>query len=357
MNMAQADRISLWDPFNKFEDLPGRFLSNLETRIEPCDLAGLKDHRIESLRGRSVLIATKDQLKAAVALIELDGIARRLVLSPPDLSSEHLLHVMITAGVEAMVSDSGDSLVEPNPERPNKINANKCSETEWILLTSGTTDVPKLVKHALSSLTGALKKGAPNTQGNQLIWSTFYDIRRYGGLQIFSAQFPEGDRWCARIPLTRPAIFSFVGGAVSAAEVVAILSACPGVNQALVYGVPITGAEGRAGMAAVVVHDDFNLATLRCHLNERLPEYARPLFLRIRSELETTRPLDRGGRTSYLKASIHLPQGIQSTSTILGKRLSCDSTQISMNAFKVERCACDAWRVGAVPRVLQGSRD
>jgi hypothetical protein len=45
------------------------------------------------------------------------------------------------------------------------------------------------------------------------------------------------------------------------------------------------------------------------------------------------RYLVQGRETSHLKASIHLPQGIQSTSTILGKRLSCDSTQINMNEF------------------------
>ena len=54
-------------------------------------------------------------------------------------------------------------------------------ETEWVLLTSGTTGVPKLVVHTLASLAGAI--GCEPRNG-RLIWSTFYDIRRYGGLQI-----------------------------------------------------------------------------------------------------------------------------------------------------------------------------
>ena len=53
--------------------------------------------------------------------------------------------------------------------------------TEWVLLTSGTTGRPKLVVHTLASLTGAIKPG----RSSGLVWSTFYDIRRYGGLQIF----------------------------------------------------------------------------------------------------------------------------------------------------------------------------
>jgi acyl-coenzyme A synthetase/AMP-(fatty) acid ligase len=56
-------------------------------------------------------------------------------------------------------------------------------ETEWILLTSGTTGRPKLVAHTLTSLAGAIERSA--AEPTSIVWSTFYDIRRYGGLQIF----------------------------------------------------------------------------------------------------------------------------------------------------------------------------
>jgi acyl-CoA synthetase (AMP-forming)/AMP-acid ligase II len=55
--------------------------------------------------------------------------------------------------------------------------------TEWILLTSGTTGVPKLVVHTLASLAGATQTRV--SQGPAAVWSTFYDIRRYGGLVIY----------------------------------------------------------------------------------------------------------------------------------------------------------------------------
>ena len=54
--------------------------------------------------------------------------------------------------------------------------------TEWILLTSGTSGMPKLVLHTLQSLTGALSRPSAAAP---VVWSTFYDIRRYGGLQIY----------------------------------------------------------------------------------------------------------------------------------------------------------------------------
>ena len=42
--------------------------------------------RRRELAGRSVLVATRDQLPAAVALLELDGLARRIVVCPPETS-------------------------------------------------------------------------------------------------------------------------------------------------------------------------------------------------------------------------------------------------------------------------------
>jgi acyl-coenzyme A synthetase/AMP-(fatty) acid ligase len=66
---------------------------------------------------------------------------------------------------------------------PSAIRRRSSEQTEWILLTSGTTGTPKLVLHTLSSLAGTLPR-QPSAAG-RLVWSTFYDIRRYGGLQIY----------------------------------------------------------------------------------------------------------------------------------------------------------------------------
>ena len=61
--------------------------------------------RASELAGRSVLIATREQYAAALALIELDGVARRLIVCTPDISPEHLAAVVATADVDAIVSD------------------------------------------------------------------------------------------------------------------------------------------------------------------------------------------------------------------------------------------------------------
>jgi fatty-acyl-CoA synthase len=81
--------------------------------------------------------------------------------------------------------------------------------------------------------------------------------------------------------------FRWKGENVSTLEVANVIAACPGVAEVAVYGVALPGAEGRAGMAAIVPQKDFSLATLSDQLSA-LPGYARPLFLRLVDSLAMT---------------------------------------------------------------------
>ena len=82
--------------------------------------------------------------------------------------------------------------------------------------------------------------------------------------------------------------FRWKGENVSTTEVAETLTKCTGVVDAAVYGVTVPGSEGRAGMAALVIDATFTLETFRRELQQRLPGYARPLFLRIVPQLNRT---------------------------------------------------------------------
>ncbi len=82
--------------------------------------------------------------------------------------------------------------------------------------------------------------------------------------------------------------FRWKGENVATSEVNEAVADCPGVVDAATYGVEIPGADGRAGMAAVVIDDRFDLGIFRDHVSRRLPAYAQPVFIRFCVALDTT---------------------------------------------------------------------
>lgn len=191
----ETNSISIRSSLGNAGDLSGRYVWGRNDEIALKDLlsgTALFGRGIE-LEGRSVLIRTSNQLTTASALIELDGLASRIILCPPDLDPAHLPYLIETAEVDGVVSDGALTQVPGSRQLyfspcsrsivPGNGHAPAVRETEWVLLTSGTTGRPKLVAQTLSNLTGAVPKGVHS--GKPVVWSTFYDIRRYGGLQIF----------------------------------------------------------------------------------------------------------------------------------------------------------------------------
>jgi len=84
--------------------------------------------------------------------------------------------------------------------------------------------------------------------------------------------------------------FRWKGENVSTAEVESVVSGCLGLADVVVYGVQVQGAEGRVGMAAIVDKGPkpVDLATLSREIQEKLPVYARPVFVRLVPELDIT---------------------------------------------------------------------
>lgn len=150
---------------------------SLRELIDAAWLNALRDE----LTGASVIVKVSDQARAAMAMIALDGFARRMVLCPPDVAEEHMDSVIADAEAEVLLGDGADAPLAAQwlGDRPAR---QAPASTEWLLFTSGTSGKPKMVVHRLAGLSGAIK---PRPAGSPPVtWATFYDIRRYGGLQI-----------------------------------------------------------------------------------------------------------------------------------------------------------------------------
>jgi acyl-coenzyme A synthetase/AMP-(fatty) acid ligase len=185
--------MTLWESLFREHGRPAGTLCDAErtVKLDVLDSASCLAGRIDALRNRSVVVAVRDQLTAALLLLELDGVASRLVVCPGGIAPEHMAYIVRTAECDAWIGDGhGGSppqdvglslcLDASHDPQPCAVTRRKDHDTEWILLTSGTTGAPKMVRHTLASLCNFI-----SPDGSRTTWSTFYDIRRYGGLQIF----------------------------------------------------------------------------------------------------------------------------------------------------------------------------
>jgi fatty-acyl-CoA synthase len=141
----------------------------------------------------------------------------------------------------------------------------------------------------------------PETEAQRAGRFEGYADREASERKVLRNVFQEGDSWYRTGDLMRRdarGFYYFVdrvgetyrwkGENVSTAEVTSTLTASRGVIDAVVYGVSVPGADGRAGAAALQVNGEFDLAVFRAEVALRLPPYARPLFLRIVPMLEAT---------------------------------------------------------------------
>lgn len=134
-----------------------------------------------------------------------------------------------------------------------------------------------------------------------------YRFEGYSGDQkqtekkILRDVFTKGDAWFRTGDLMRQdaeGYFYFVdrigdtfrwkGENVSTNEVGDVLSLYPGITEANVYGVKVGALDGRAGMAAITADENLDLVALHDYVEKNLPSFARPLFLRLQQQIDTT---------------------------------------------------------------------
>jgi fatty-acyl-CoA synthase len=133
-----------------------------------------------------------------------------------------------------------------------------------------------------------------------------YTSREASEKKILRDVFAPGDAWFRSGDLLRRDAggfyyfvdrigdtFRWKGENVSTEEVARALDALPAIAKSVVYGVEVPGAEGRAGMAALLLRpgERFDGAALFAHVEQALAPFARPAFVRLASGLETTATL------------------------------------------------------------------
>lgn len=159
---------------------------------------------------------------------------------------------------------------------------------------------------------GFLIECAPNEVGeaiSQIVNDPLKPSQRFAGYadkvatekKIIRDAFEKGDAWFRSGDLIRKdelGYFYFIdrigdtfrwkGENVATSEVSEALTVFKGVKEVNAYGVTVEGMDGRAGMVSLVADDDFDLDAFHVHVRTMLPDYARPVFIRLQAEIEAT---------------------------------------------------------------------
>jgi len=148
---------------------------------------------VESVRGESshlcganIYLQPKSNLELALSLLLLDGLARRIYLTPEgvglpenefnNLNSKLSIPQLGLLGLEAEIEIQ-------QLAAGVEVKTAWDGETQWILATSGTTNVPKFVCHTLNGLARTVQ--TESKKGRSVCWGLLYDISRFAGLQVF----------------------------------------------------------------------------------------------------------------------------------------------------------------------------
>ena len=144
--------------------------------------------RIARSDRRSVALEYSNSLQSLTWLIALDGYVDRLFLVPQsvwnsadydELKSRFEPTLCIR---DQVISGDVDSATDSGLH----------NGTTWVLATSGTTGVPKLIEHTTESLTRSCK--TDTTRGHEFTWGLIYDPFRFAGLQVLLQAFSSGSK-------------------------------------------------------------------------------------------------------------------------------------------------------------------
>lgn len=138
----------------------------------------------DGLDGAAVALSIDAPLALVQALIALDGRAGRLLLIAPSLPPDAVHRLCREAGTDVLVSDRDDLDGARHPGHVLRRATDKPAPvaTRWIMTTSGTTGIPKMVAHDLSTLARTVRPARDDAA--RPAWGLLYEPTRFAGLQV-----------------------------------------------------------------------------------------------------------------------------------------------------------------------------
>lgn len=145
------------------------------------NIAQINSAIVEKLKASNVVINGRNRLEFAKLLFLLDGKVSSIVFLPQDI--DVLLHDRYYNEAEI----NYEVFLENDVLKYHFISEvktnNSLKKTLWIIPTSGTTNIPKLVTHTFESLTKTTKFDIE--AGGKYRWGLVFDIYRFSGNQVF----------------------------------------------------------------------------------------------------------------------------------------------------------------------------
>ena len=162
-------------------------LTNEESQYTYQDLLTLKTSNkevIEVIKDTSVVINGRERLEFVLLLSILDGEAEKILFLPLDVDETLYEKYYFEANVNYEVYLENDVLkYNVIDTKIQKSEIKSSYKTKWIIPTSGTTNIPKLVSHTFQSLTKSTKFNVE--LGENYNWGLVFDIYRFSGIQVF----------------------------------------------------------------------------------------------------------------------------------------------------------------------------
>ena len=145
---------------------------------------------IDFLSNTSVVINGRARIEFALILSLLDGYAKKILFLPLDIDKSLHEQYYNKAQVHYEIYMDGNQLKYTSINPDNYVEKEVLSHTQWIIPTSGTTNIPKLVSHTFSSLTRTAKINVE--LGEKYRWGLVFDIYRFSGIQVLLQSLLSG---------------------------------------------------------------------------------------------------------------------------------------------------------------------